>query len=448
MNFISKVIRFITKDLWRIRPGDVPPRRFFWLRQLQIIILSIRDFQKDKCILRASALTYYTLLSIVPILALAFGASRGFGLEKMLESNLRERFAEQKDVVDRVIQFANNLLAEANTGLVAGIGVVLLIWSIIKVLGYIEESFNEIWGIQTPRTFFRKITDYVSFVMISPFLFIISGSMMVLVNTHLTGIVERLQLWGWLGGLVFFLLKIIPLTLIWGLFAFTYIYMPNTKVRFSSALMGGILAGTAFQVVQWLYIHYQVVISKQSAIYGSFAALPMFLAWLQVSWLITLYGAEIAFAHQNIETYEYEPDCLNVSPAIKRLLTLSIVQYCARLFETGSPPQTAREIARYFETPIRLVNQIIFELTETRILSEVRRVGDNVPAFQPALAAEHRSVAEVLERLRAHGSGEIPIARVEEIEALERALKEMDACQSASPANIHLGAAPSKMPLK
>jgi membrane protein len=305
--------KFLSEDLWRIRLDEQPPRRSLWIKLLRVITLSVKGFDKDKCTLRASALTFYTLLSIVPILAMAFGIAKGFGFDHILEERVRQQFHGHEEVVAQAITFARNMLDNTKGGLIAGIGVVFLFWAVIKVLGNMERSFNEIWGIKKHRSWTRKFSDYLSFMLIAPVLFIMAGSMTVAVSSQVKNILLTHSYLAYIAEPILLLLKILPFGLLWGLFAFVYFFLPNGKVNVRSALLGGILAGTIYQIVQWAYITFQVGINRYNAIYGSFAALPLFLIWLQLSWLILLYGAEVSFAHQNVATYEFEQDCMRIS---------------------------------------------------------------------------------------------------------------------------------------
>ncbi|MDP2604813.1 MAG: YihY/virulence factor BrkB family protein [Deltaproteobacteria bacterium] len=308
---VSKSVQFLKTDIWRLRANKLPASKSFWINQLRIVLLAVRGFNEDKCQLRASALTFYSLLSIVPVVAMAFGIAKGFGLEKILEAQIIEGLEGQEDVAERIIGFARSLLENAKGGAIAGVGIAVLFWTVIKVLGNIEDSFNDIWGIKKARAFGRKLADYLSVMMICPFLLITASSIAVLLTTRITSIIENLSFLGYAGDVAIFTLRILPYAVIWVVFTFVYVFMPNTKVNFKAGLWAGIFAGTVYQVAQYAYIEFQVGVSKYGAIYGSFAALPLFLVWLQVSWLIVLFGAEVSFAHQNVETYEFEPDCLN-----------------------------------------------------------------------------------------------------------------------------------------
>ena len=332
---IRKVFQFVTTDIWRIRLRDIPRSKSFFLRQLRIIVLAVRGFDEDRCQLRASALTYYSLLSMVPVVAILVGIAKGFGFQEVLEKELLDNFSAHQAVLVQVMDFAKSLLETTKGGLIAGIGLAVLFWTVIKVLGSIERSFNTVWGVKKSRPWGRKFTDYISVLLIAPILFFLASSLMVFITSQVTFITAKFALLGFFSSLIFFLLKLLPYCIVWILFTFIYIFMPNTKVRFSSGLVGGIVAGSIYQLVQLGYISFQVGVARYNAIYGSFAALPLFLVWLQLSWLVVLFGAEICFSHQNVDTYEFEPDCLQVSVSFKKLLSLRIVHLLVKNFSAG-----------------------------------------------------------------------------------------------------------------
>jgi len=432
------IIDFITHGIWRIRLGTLPRNKSFLLKQLRIIILAFRGFGEDKCYLRASALTLYTLLSVVPAAALAFGVAKGFGLQKLLEKELIDKLKGQEEVLTRIITFANSMLEETRGGLIAGIGVALLFWLIIKLLGNIEESFNDIWGIKQARTYGRKLSDYLSVMLICPVLLILSGSITVFITTRVTQITQKIDLLGAFSPIISLLLKSLPLCVIWLLFTFVYIFMPNTKVNFRAGLLGGIFAGLIYQIVQLAYITFQIGVSRYGAIYGSFAALPLFLIWLQLSWLIVLFGAEVSFAFQNVHTYEFEPDCLRVKPSFKKLLALRIAHSCIKNFSNGDKPRSAEQISHDLEIPIRLVNQILFELVQCRVLSEARNTSDSEALFLPAMNIDKLSINYVIQALEELGTEDIPVARSGELNKLSECLTEFVDTVGKSQANLLL----------
>ena len=431
----TKIIEFIRVDIWRIRLKDISRTKYFFIKQLRILILAIRGFAKDKCSLSASALTFYSILSIVPVVAMAFGIAKGFGFQKLLEKELLVKFQGQEEVMNRVVAFANSLLENTKGHIIASIGVLFLLWTVINLLSQIERSFNGIWAVKYPRNYGRKFSDYLSIMLISPILFILSSSATVFITTQITVITQKVALIGMFSPIIFFMLKFIPYGLIWILFIFIYILMPNTKVNFSSGLIAGVIAGTIYQIAQWAYITFQVGMARYNAIYGSFAALPLFLIWIQLSWLIVLFGAEISFAYQYVDTYDFEPDRRFISPAFKKLLSLQISRLIISTFLKAEPPLSAFNISKTLEIPIRLVQQILDELVETGILSDTEVKKNKEMSYQPARDINAITINSVIEALEQKGVDNIPVAQTAELRHLSEALKTLNDEIEKSPAN-------------
>jgi membrane protein len=432
---ISRLLEFIRTGVWRIRMKDLSKKRSFGIRLLRIVLLATRGFSEGRIHLRASALTLYSLLGIVPVLAMAFGIAKGFGFEKFLQKDLLERFQGQEEVATRIIDFAHSLLEATKGGVIAGVGLIILLWTVIRVLRDIENSFNAIWGIEEARSLGRKFSDYLTILVISPILLTMSGSITIFIHTQVAMITAKFALLGYVSDLIFLVLKLLPFCMIWGLFTFVYILVPNAKVQFRSGLIAGIIAGTVFQAVQWGYIHFQVGVSKYNAIYGSFAALPLFLAWLQISWMIVLIGAEIAFAHQNVDTYEFEPDSKKISVSFRRFLSLMVAHLLTHRFANGEKPLTAQEISHVLEIPIRLLRQILFDLVHSGIASEIKVAEEDDPAYQPAFTIHDLTLARVLNALDQRGLYSIPVAKTETSATLSAALEAFREAIDQSPAN-------------
>jgi membrane protein len=432
------IISLFTDDLWRIRPETLSPKKWFFIRQMRTIVLAFRGFDEDKCSLRASALTFYSLLSIVPGVALGFGIAKGFDMQKALEEELLKKMQGQEEVVANIITFANRLLDQNKGGVIAGIGIVLLVWLIIKLLGNIEKSFNDIWGVPYPRTFGRKLSDYLSILFIAPILMIVSSGITVFITTQSKYITQKLELLGPVSNLISITLNVLPYCVIWLLFTFIYIFMPNTKVNFKSGILGGIVAGTIYELVQWFYITFQVGVSKYGAIYGGFAVLPLFMIWLQVSWMILLFGAEITFAHQNVDTYEFEPESLRASLSFKRLIALGITQICIRNFYNGDKPWGAREISNALGIAVRLTNQILYDLVQCGVLAETVGTDEKDPLYQPARDLNLLSINSVIQALDGLGNKELPLVRSEEIKKISKCMEEFTSVINKSDANLLL----------
>ena len=394
-----KLMAFIREEVWTIDPAKYPKVLAFLIRQLRIILLAMKGFKENRIQLRASALTYYTMMSIVPVAAMVFGISKGFGFERRLETQIREQFAareELQEVIDYIINFANSMLENINGGFIAGVGLVVLFWSVMKVLGNIESSFNAIWRIQKSRPFVRKFSDYLSMMLIAPVLFVLSSTITVFLSDAVSSDQTILQ---YVGPVLNFLAGLIPYLLIFLLFTILYVVMPNTKVVFKNALYAGIIAGAIFQIVQWLYLYFQVGVSRYGAIYGTFMALPLFLITLQLSWLIVLLGAEISYAYQNIEKYEFESEALHISHYNRRLLTFLILHQVVKGFIPGNQPLTARNLGDILGIPMRLVRDIIFSLTENNLLAETTTDSPKESAYLPAIDINKLSISYVIQKL-------------------------------------------------
>ncbi len=423
MKSLGKIVKFIKTDIWRLRISQLSKGKSFWIRRLRIILLALRGFNENRCSLKASALTYYSLLSIVPLVAMAFAIAKGFGFEKLLEKQIYSTFAGQDEIAKQIMAFAHSFLESAGGGIIAGIGVAALFWTVIKVFGYIETSLNDIWGVKDGRSFGRRISDYLSMMLICPILFIISNAASVFMFGHIEDLMQHLPLLSDYASITASFSKAFLFLSTWLLFSFIYIFMPNTKVRIKSGIIGGIIAGSIYLVVQMIYIRFQIGVASYGAIYGSFAALPLFLVWLHLSWLIVLLGAEISFAEQNVDTYEYEPDCLKVSYNFKLLLSLKIAHLCVRNFlRENAIPLTSEQISKRLEAPIRLVQQLLYDLVQSRILSEVRLKKMRSIGYQPASDTSHLTIFNVKHALENHGIDKIPIKGSDELSVLSKTL--------------------------
>ncbi len=432
---IKKMRKFLKQDIWRIRAREARGLRGKCVRLLRIFLLSFSQFSSDMCSLRASALTFFSLLSIVPVLAMSFGIAKGFGLDKLLREKLFEAMQGQQEVLSRIMTFAETMLDNTKGGVVAGVGVALLVWSVIQVLGNIESSFNDIWGIKKQRSLGRKFTDYLSLMLIVPVLYIVATSATVFAASQVTAITQKIAFLGTEVPLMMMGLKILSFLVFGGLLTYLYIAMPNGKIHFKSALLGGIVAGVLYQMVQWVYIRFQVGVSSAGAIYGSFAALPLFLIWLQMSWRIVLYGAELAFSHQNEQTFEFEEDCLSASYEIRKLLSLRIAQVCVSRFSGGLPPLSAEEIAAQLEMPVRLTRDLLFRLTEANILTTSQGESVRDRRYQPARDVGDMTVGFVIEQMEKAGTNNVPAAETPELEKLRGSLLAFERALQRLPEN-------------
>jgi membrane protein len=399
INFTSNMTRTFDESTHH-QTNDEPPASLpFWKRVYKILLDAARGFIEDDCYSKASALTFYSLLSIVPILAVVFGIAKGFGFEQPLEAMLTQQFAEQKEVLDKFIQFAYSWLHSVKGGVIAGVGVVVLLWSVFGLFNNVETTLNAIWKVPYSRPYSRKISDCLAAVIICPIFFITSSSITVFLTTHISESAHDNAIYEVISPFLLFLLKLSPYFLSWVLFTFLYLFMPNARVYLRSGIIAGILAGTAFQLWQWIYIRFQIGVASYGAIYGSFAALPLFLIWLQTSWLILLAGAEIA--------YEIENDLFTpfrrYLPLPTKAAALLITYRCIEAFVKGGKPPTNQSLARELGISLYHLQHLLDALQKQHILSAIAGQNRSI-GYQPAKPIEmitFMSVSHAIEQSNA-----------------------------------------------
>jgi membrane protein len=401
-------------------------------------VLAARGFSRNKVQLRASALTYYTLLSVIPVIAIAFAIAKGFGLDQILQDLIVREFSSQKEVLDLLLKYATSALEAAKGGPIAGVGMILLFYSVMAMLNRIESSFNHIWQIRSSRPWYRKFTDYLTIMLISPVFIILSSSLTLFISTKLPEYMESAPILEFFKPLVSFLVKFAPYFLTWIALIILYIIMPNTKVNFIPALISGIISGTILQVLQWVYIDLQFGITKLNAIYGSFAAIPLFILWIQMSWIIILLGAELTFANQNVSRYEYESEALNISNFQKRALMLMIMQMIIRNFSVGEKPIGAQQIGTTLKIPVRLARDILQDLSNANLVSIIHENEHKERLYQPALDINRLTVSYVFSRLDKRGIEHIMVAKNKDYEKVMAILEKFERLIAKSDSNILL----------
>ncbi len=398
----------------------------------KVIVFAVKGFREDRCDLRASSLTLFTLLSIVPVMAMAFGIAKGFGFKEILEERVLELFAGQEEVIQNVLSFSNNLLEKTKGGLVAVLGIILLFYSLIKLIGHIENAFNKIWWVKGDRPLVRKFTDYIAISITAGVLIIFSSSANIFIAAYLAKFLSLIALPENIKNLISLGLNIFPFLPIWILFIFFYLFIPNNKVDIKAALAGGIIAGTIFQVAQMIYLKFQVGVSSYNAIYGSFAALPLFLIWLQTSWAIVLFGAEIAFSWENTEALETQNiEYSKISIRVRKLIILRIVHLCVSRFAKKELPASDMDIASEIKVPLKIVKVLLAKLIECNVLLEVNRP-DSI-GYVPASDIEGLTILDVLTAFEQRGDDIIQARDTTELKALEESLNEFTkACKLSS----------------
>ncbi|MBK8816811.1 MAG: YihY/virulence factor BrkB family protein [Methylococcaceae bacterium] len=410
-----KLISFIKDDVWLLHEKKLPPFKAAAIKSLKVMLLSIQGFTRDLCPLRASALTLYSVLSIVPVIAMLFGIAKGFGFEKMLTDRLIEQAPQQDALVLKVINFAQNLLDSTKGGVVAGIGIVVLFWTIISLISNIEESFNHIWKVQKGRSISRKYSDYLSLMLLAPIILTASSSISVLLNTELTWLINVIGLPEFGTGLLIQALGLLPLVLMIGLFAFTYIFMPNHKVHFRAGLIAGIVTGILYDLVQWIYISLQIGASSYNAIYGSFAAIPLFVVWLQTGWMVVLFGCEVAFYLQYYENYRNNNRFSNISFSLQKIIALQITHLVVKNFIDMHEPLSADKIAGQLVIPVAIIRPILLKLVASHVILEFKEQDEIDEVYHPAVDTNVLTTAFVINALEQCGQNHLPDINQEQL---------------------------------
>jgi membrane protein len=401
-SFVKRCVYFVTYEIWRITGNEISGVKKLYIGVIKTMILAVRGFISENLSTKASALTYSSLLAIVPLLAVLIGIAKGFGFQNVVHQELLDYFPGNETEIGKVLEFVESYLSITQGGLFVGIGLLLLFYTVISLISSIEETFNSIWQISKSRPWNRKVVDYMALFLILPVLMTASGGFAIFISTLQNTFLSDYMFFT---PLMEKLLKAAPFLTATIAFTSIYILLPNTKVRFLNGLIPGLIAGCAFQLFQVLYINGQIWVSRYNAIYGSFAALPLLLLWLQLSWLICLFGAELSYASQNVKKFSFERDSRNISRRYKDFLTLLIASLIVKRFAEGGKPYTADELSDLYHIPLRLTTQILLLLSESGIIIEVNYGNnDRITHYQPAMDIHRISVGELLDKIDKRGS--------------------------------------------
>jgi membrane protein len=436
VSWILDLIKRVNDVIWHTPLSEISRGKTFIFKQLRILLLAAKGFSNDKVSMRASALTFYSLLSVIPIAAIAFAIAKGFGLEANLKELIFQKFQSQEQVLTFLQTEAEHAIKATQGGYIAGVGIIILFWSVMSLLNHIESSFNHIWQIKSSRPWMRKFTDYLTIMLIAPVFIILSSSITVFISTGLNEFISQAPILDFFKPVISFLFKFAPYIITWTTLTILFIIMPNAKVKFVPALVSGIIAGTILQGIQWLYIDLQFGIAKLSAIYGSFAAIPLFIVWMQSSWIVVLLGAEISFANQNISRYELESEALNISNYQKRALVLMIMHMIIRNFSLGEKPISAEYIAVNLKIPVRLARDILQDLSSANLVSIIHENEEKERLYQPAMDVNKLTISYVLSRLDKKGVEQIMVIRNKDYEKIINMLEKFDRLIAKSDSNI------------
>lgn len=364
------------------------------LRQLQMVFLVIRDFYNNRSLLRASALTYYTILSLVPLLALTFALLKAFGVQNQLQPLILDKLnVGDGQIAEAIVGYINN----TQVAQMGAVGLIFLLVAVISLLTNIEAAFNDVWGVNNLRPMLRRFSDYLSVILVGPVLLISTISMTSSLISH--SFTQRLLEMQMIGSLIVFVLKITPFIFMWLAFTLLYVFMSNIKVQWRAALIGGVVGGTLWQIAQLGYVHFQVGVARYNAIYGTMAALPVFMVWVYLSWVIVLFGLGVCYAKQNLRTGARDLRREEVNRRSLEQVALALLVTLADRFHRGDPAINHDQLARLLYVPLRLCRAILTQLEQLGLVTEISGHA-GWPSYQLGRDADNLSVSEIYRMLR------------------------------------------------
>lgn len=393
---VMQNVQYCMQGVW----NDSRPLRS--VKAVKIVNLSVRAFLDRDLQMRSCALTYSTVLAVVPALAMLFAIARGFGFQNLLQSELFKYFPAQRQALETALAYVDNYLAQASQGVFIGIGLIFLLWTLISLMSNVEDTFNHVWGVKTKRSLQRKFTDYTALFLLLPVLMVCSAG----ISIFLSDAVQRMFGENPISPMMHRLLAFLPTVISWLVFTAAYSLIPNTRVHFKGALFAGVLAGTMFQIVQWLFVSGQVYVSKYNAIYGSFAFLPLLLVWLQLSWLITLAGAVLTYSWQNFDSFVYRDQAEEISQSYSNRLAIAVLTQAVKRFKRKQGSLTRSELIRDYDIPSQLVDQLLDQLQQCGLLNRVNMANEEEESYLPAFDPDDYMLNDVQNRLAGNGNND------------------------------------------
>ena len=405
MEQIKKFVHFLQHDLWRIDLVHDSKLHAFGVEALRVIHLVLKGVKDDNCKLHASALTYSTLMAMVPFLVILFSIGKAIGFTKAEESLLAVS-AEMPEAIQEFIAKLLEIVQSINPAALGAVGGVLFLVIIFKLLSGIEESFNQIWGVQASRGIADKVRNYLSVLVIAP-------SLMLVSNAGSAAILASAEKFSWLGSFITLLMQIAPVLILALAFVAVFMFLPNTRVGFKAAVSGGLTSAILILVVQTIVLKFSATLFQKYAIYGSFASIPIFLFWLHLNWTILLFGAELAFAVQNRETYAEEQAAVRASMVSKLWVAYSLMQEAVRVFQGTEAAVATTAYARANNIPVRLMNEVIEVLSRARLLGSVPSEGQD--GYALLQAPEHVTAKKIYDLMITDGSSPEDLGLVQDL---------------------------------
>lgn len=403
---LHQIESFFSRTIWLIHDQNLSPLKRFTLNILRRIVITVECFLSKHINSHASALTYSTMLATVPILAIIFAIGRGLGYGSIIEEKIKENLSANREFADIILNFITTYLDYTKSGIFIGFGLLLLLYTVIQLTSNIETALNTIWGVKNQRSIYRKITDYVSVLLLLPILIIVSSGLSLFFATIANDYLDYILL----SSTVKLIITISPYILSGLMFTALYMYMPNTEVRFKNAVIPGFFTGTAFQFLQYFYIHSQIWVSSYNAIYGSFAALPLFMLWVNLSWMLCLLGAQLSYANQNMRTYFFSKSLGDISRNSYDCIIILIMSKICKRFEKGMDAYTINGLTSETGLPVGIVYRAIQDLEKMRMIAVVEDSVQGKPdRYLPSEDINHITIGTLTERIDNMGIDFSPI---------------------------------------
>jgi membrane protein len=419
----KRLTDFFARGLWEIDTGSLGKYKSFVIMTLRLLNVAFHEFTEGQLTLRAMSLVYSMLLSIVPVLAISFSVLKAFGVHNQIEPYLQEFLSPLGDrgeeITVRIISFIDNM----KVGVLGSIGLAMLVYTVISVIQKIEKAFNYIWRIKRSRSLLRQFSEYTSVILIGPVIMFAAVGMTA--SAMSSKVMKYLTSLEPFGTLLYYAFETLPYIMVCGVFTFLYLVIPNTKVKFASALSGGVFAGVLWEIAGWSFATFTVTSAQYAAIYSGFAILVLFMIWLYVSWLILLVGAQISFYHQYPQFLSVKKETLLLSSRLREKIAFLIMYFIGYNFSRNQKPWTLNTLVEHMNLPVDVIHDAIILLEQNNLLLET---GDDPPALIPARDIGTIRQKEIFNAVRAEDQETLSVEhRIISVTEVEVILKRMDA---------------------
>jgi len=399
-DILATVETFFSKTLWELETIGLKRTRRIVITATRLGYKLADDFRRGEFSVRSSSLVYTTLLTFVPLLAIAFSVLKAFGVHNMLAPMLLKFLEPIGDKSEEITSTIVGYVDKINVKVLGTVGLVFLLYTVINTIQQIENAFNHFWQITRSRNFLQKLRDYLSVLFVGPILIVASLGITTTIMSN--SVTQRLKDYEPFGTAIIYFGKLFPYFLTIAAFTTFYFLLPNTKVRIKSALAGGAFAGITWQILSWAFAKFLVSTAQYSAVYSGFAIILVFMIWLYFNWLIMLIGVKVAFYHQYPTSLGMRFDSTVFTERFKYQLALATVYLIAQNYRLDKPRWTLRKLVRHLQLPVAPVTDVLNALEKEKILLQLK---DDL-TYLPARDVESISVLDVIVAIRKQFPGD------------------------------------------